>query len=249
MPTLEPSLPSDLRGWIDAAVQHQVEARLQTAFERIADDINTQVEQLSDTVYTSQLDRDTPIRNDEVRQRAPSALELELKSFGSALVSAFEQALTGSQPRSGAVQGSREALELIPRTREVIAPIPDDELPATLGEVRARSLSTLEAASTLGVNPSRIRQRLLARTLYGFKEGTGWWLPEFQFDGGHTVPAIERVFPELRPSVSPVAVFRWFLTPWADLVVDEDHEVVVSPRRWLLTGGDPGPMIAQARIL
>ena len=42
---------------------------------------------------------------------------------------------------------------------------------------------------------------------------------------------------------------RWFLLPWADLVVDEERETVVSPRRWLLEGRDPEPVVAQARVL
>lgn len=37
-----------------------------------------------------------------------------------------------------------------------------------------------------------------------------------------------------------------FVLPWADLVVDEEREIVVSPRTWLLEGRDPRPVIAQA---
>ncbi len=39
-----------------------------------------------------------------------------------------------------------------------------------------------EAARLLGVDPSRVRQRLGERTLYGVKTARGWRLPAFQFD-------------------------------------------------------------------
>src|SRR5688572_20316975 len=47
----------------------------------------------------------------------------------------------------------------------------------------SESLSPEQAAARLGVNASRIRQRLGARTLYGIKDGRGWKLPLFQFAG------------------------------------------------------------------
>src|SRR5690349_11021092 len=40
----------------------------------------------------------------------------------------------------------------------------------------ATSFSVTEAARLLGVDPSRIRQRLLSRTLLGIKLGDGWRL-------------------------------------------------------------------------
>ncbi|MCP3959443.1 MAG: hypothetical protein GY719_16460 [bacterium] len=87
----------------------------------------------------------------------------------------------------------------------------------------------------------------MARTLFGFRQDGSWWIPDFQFEGDRTVPGAERVLPQIQPSISPVAVARWFLTPWADLVVDEDREIVVSPKTWLLEGRDPAPVIAQAQ--
>lgn len=123
------------------------------------------------------------------------------------------------------------------------------ELPSSLVELREASLSAQEAGKLLGVNSSRIRQRLSEGSLYGFKEGRSWWLPVFQFAGRGTVPGVGEVFPHLPEEASPLAVARWFLTPWADLITDEALETVASPRDWLLEGRDPKPVAAQARVL
>jgi hypothetical protein len=39
-------------------------------------------------------------------------------------------------------------------------------------------------------------------------------------------------------SVHPVAVLNWFVLPNSDLYLDEEAGPV-SPRHWLLSGGDP----------
>src|SRR5215210_4416158 len=103
----------------------------------------------------------------------------------------------------------------------------------------ASALTTREAAGMLGVGESRIRQRLGRRTLYGVKAGRENRLPAFQFEGGGEVPGIAEVLARMDRSVHPVAVFNWFVLPNADLYLDEDEAGPVSPRHWLLSGGDP----------
>jgi len=101
----------------------------------------------------------------------------------------------------------------------------------------ATALTGQQAASRLGVDASRIRQRLADHSLYGIRIGGGWRLPQFQFtdDGRGVVPG----FGELAPALAglyPIDVATWFTTPHVDLVVgDEAH---VSPRDWLQGGGD-----------
>lgn len=157
----------------------------------------------------------------------------------SALVAAFEHAASAS-----ASFGRRPAESLGTAPARSRA-----DLPSTLLELQQQSLTTTQAAARIGVNPSRIRQKLLARALYGFKQEASWWLPKFQFEGDRVVPGVEKVFGVIRESASPVAVARWFMTPWADLVVDAELETVLSPRAWLLQGGDPALVVAQARLL
>lgn len=119
-------------------------------------------------------------------------------------------------------------------------------LPSTMPQVAEMSISSSEAAELLGVNSSRIRQRLGDGSLYGFKFEGSWRLPKWQFEGSTTIPHLDRVVAALRPSESPVGVTRWFISPWEDLVTPRGE--LVSPRRWLLEGRDPSPVLAQARM-
>ena len=102
----------------------------------------------------------------------------------------------------------------------------------------ATAVSSKEAAKLLGVDPSRIRQRLTGRrpSLYGLKWRGEWLLPRFQFTGEAEVPGIDEVIPHLDPQLNPVAVVRWFLSPSSDLVDEKVGEEPMSPREWLLAG-------------
>ncbi len=101
------------------------------------------------------------------------------------------------------------------------------------------SLTTHEAAQRLGVNESRVRQRLAAHTLYGIRGHRGWLLPAFQFAERGEVRGLSRVLPKLRPDVDPLGVQTWFLLPTDELVHDGEP---LSPRDWLQAGGDPEPV-------
>lgn len=103
----------------------------------------------------------------------------------------------------------------------------------------ASSLTTSEAAGLLGVSEGRIRQRIGKRTLYGVKAGRENRLPVFQFEGGGEVPGVGTIVRALRPGAHPVAVQNFFANPNPDLYLDEEEERPLSPREWLLSGGDP----------
>jgi excisionase family DNA binding protein len=103
----------------------------------------------------------------------------------------------------------------------------------------ASALTTKEAAGVLGVGESRVRQRLGEGTLYGVKAGRENRLPAFQFEGGNEVPGIAEVLTRMDRSLHPVAVLNWFMVPNPDLYLDEEEARPVSPRYWLLSGGDP----------
>lgn len=140
---------------------------------------------------------------------------------------------------------------LVPQEPELAEPMglvdeDGEPLPSTLPEIAESSLSTAEAAARLGVNDSRIRQRLGDGSLYGFKFEGSWRLPEWQFEGAAIVPHLDEVVAVLGPDDSPVGVTRWFISPWADLLTEGG--VLLSPRRWLLEGRDPRPVVAQAMM-
>ncbi len=98
----------------------------------------------------------------------------------------------------------------------------------------AGSRTVGEVAALLGVDESRVRQRLAARTLYGIKRGRDWLLPDFQFERAGEVPNIGVVLPRLSSELHPVAVATWFTLPNPDLVIEGEP---VSPRDWLRSGG------------
>ncbi|MEZ0228121.1 MAG: hypothetical protein ACAI25_05805 [Planctomycetota bacterium] len=102
------------------------------------------------------------------------------------------------------------------------------------------SKTVAETAKILGVNQSRVRQRLnsVPPTLYGFKLDGEWRVPDFLFEGGALVPGAAEIASRLDSEIHPVAFFRWFTTPDPDLVMDGDDAEPVSPRLWLLSGHD-----------
>ena len=117
----------------------------------------------------------------------------------------------------------------------------DDPLVQTVAEYAAllkSSLSTAEAARRLGVDPSRIRQRLTADppTLYGIRIGSSWYIPELQFDCDGLLRGLGDVVSRLDPELHPVAVFRWFTTPNPDLSNEALGGRSLSPRDWLRLG-------------
>ena len=105
--------------------------------------------------------------------------------------------------------------------------------------LRATALTTHEAAKRLGVNDSRVRQRLAQRALYGIKVGDEWRLPAFQFARRGLVPGIDRVLLRLPENLTPVAVHRWFQTPNPDLEAKEGKAGALNPLQWLACGNDP----------
>ncbi|MEP7012203.1 MAG: hypothetical protein ABJC13_17920 [Acidobacteriota bacterium] len=108
------------------------------------------------------------------------------------------------------------------------------------------SLPTAEAAARLGVDPSRIRQRLTSvpPSLYGIRLDSGWVVPTFQLEGNKTLPGIAEVVAGLDPELHPVTVFRWFHLPNADLVLERKKEEprTLCPRDWLRLGLSVAPV-------
>ena len=109
----------------------------------------------------------------------------------------------------------------------------------------ATALTVPELATRLGVDQSRVRQRIARHSLIAVKDGASWRLPLYQLDdaGHRLLPGLASVAPRL-VQVHPVAAARWFVLPHPDLV--DDSGGAISPRAWLLSGGDPQEVAALA---
>jgi hypothetical protein len=102
--------------------------------------------------------------------------------------------------------------------------------------IESQALTTQQVASELGVDASRIRQRLEEGSLWGFKERRQWRVPTFQLRNGKLLRGIDEVNKALRREVDPVVVDGFFRNANVDLVVGE---VSVTPLDWLAADGDP----------
>lgn len=124
---------------------------------------------------------------------------------------------------------------------------PADEGALEYLKLLQEALPPERVARMLGVNASRVRQRLGERSLYGIKDGRAWKLPRFQFRGRRLVPGIEKVLPTLPATMHPVAVQRWFRSPHVDLEADDGS--ALTPLEWLTRGHAPAHVADVAALL
>lgn len=111
----------------------------------------------------------------------------------------------------------------------------------------ARSLDRSSVAALLGISPSRVSHRQAEGALYAFSAGSGRSLyPDWQFATGTVLPYLSELLHKLGPDVPAAVVRRFMTTPDPDLVIDGES---VSPHDWLLAGGDPSVVVAQAAEL
>jgi hypothetical protein len=97
------------------------------------------------------------------------------------------------------------------------------------------SLSVERAAQLLGITPSRVRHRVNEHALHSFKIGNRLRLPAWQFDEGAPLPGLRTVLASLRADLHPLEVAGFMNNPESDLEVEGQ---VLSPRAWLLSGGE-----------
>jgi hypothetical protein len=181
---------------------------------------------------------------------APERLDALVKEA----VSRLQRTLYRQDPREDLTAAEAETLErggfsLDPQ--ELDSEDPLAQTVAMYAALLKSSFSTVEAAQKLGVDPSRIRQRLTSfpPTLYGIRIGTSWYIPEFQFDGERLVRGVGEIVSRLDSELHPVAVFRWFTSPNADLSTDSLEGRSLSPRDWLRMGLPVEPVAEMASNL
>jgi hypothetical protein len=133
-----------------------------------------------------------------------------------------------------------------------LSPLRDDEPDSRARAVAEQAvlhdsaLTVSEAATTIGVDTSRIRHRLLAHRLVGWKDRGGWRLPAWQFTENGVLPGLEQVLVAL-PSDQPALVVAAFMTtPQEDLMA---RARAITPCEWLQAGGDPQRVARLAAML
>ena len=116
--------------------------------------------------------------------------------------------------------------------------------------ISASALTVREAAVLLAVSEGRVRQKISEGRLYAIRGRNGERrLPRFQFSQGGTIEGMQETMREVPPGVHPVSLQNFVLSPNPDLYLDAEEEIPVSPRDWLLSGGDPRAVTPLAREL
>jgi hypothetical protein len=108
------------------------------------------------------------------------------------------------------------------------------------------ALTVTDAARVLDVDTSRIRHRLAAGRLAGWKDRGSWRLPAWQFTENGVLPGLEAVLAAMPDDQPPLVLAGFMTTPQPDLLVGDGPG---TPRAWLLAGGDPRRVAAQASML
>lgn len=118
---------------------------------------------------------------------------------------------------------------------------------AALADLVSRSVPGVPAmAERLGVDRSRISQRLAERSLYAFTLGSERWFPEWQLVDDRPLTGLKEVLAAVPAALHPLTVDHWFTRPSVDLEIGDE---AVSPVDWLATGGEPAPLVALAADL
>ncbi len=183
----------------------------------------------------------------------PAALRKLFRASADALLAnrpLREVAAPAAAPGHGLSEGELAALRKVGlETRAWAGDDAADPLTRTIVDYMAlveTGLTTARAAAMIGVDSSRIRQRLRERTLFGIEYEGEWRLPRLQFERKKVLPGLNVVLPTLPHDMNPLDVATWFLEPNADL---EMAAAPTSPRAWLLRGGAPAAVVAIARQL
>ena len=93
-----------------------------------------------------------------------------------------------------------------------------------------------EVARLLGVDASRISQRLREKSLYAFRHREDRYFPMWQFADRKTLPGLAEILRAFGDDRHPLVVDDWFTTPSVDLELKRSP---VSPVTWLANGGSP----------
>lgn len=103
-------------------------------------------------------------------------------------------------------------------------------------------------AAKLGLDPSRVRQRIRDHTLLAIELNDEKRVPRFQFEGDIEVPGMAKLVAATWQRLAPLAFAMWFMTPTRDLTAS-GNDAPMSPREWLLCTGDVDTVMMLADVL
>jgi hypothetical protein len=188
------------------------------------------------------------------REALDNALMSAIKAIGPISSAAISQGLSHAEIEAlesvGATAASLETVEKV-----------TIDTSARFAALIASSLTTARVATLLGVSVGRVRQKVGQVELYRIDDpsGPGHLFPRFQFDHGRPLPGLAKVLAATPQGVHPLALETFFVAPDPDLdarpeaaVATKDEYTLgnpLSPRQWLLSGGDPGAVAALAAEL
>ena len=204
-----------------------------------------------------------PLSNEGVLEPSATVLRKRFRASARSLMAnrpLQEVAQPSGQAQAVLSRSELRALDAVGLTaRPWVGAAADDPLTRTIVDHMAlveTSLSTAQAAALLGVDVSRVRQRIHARSLAGFDHDGEWRLPRFQFERKNVLPGLAQVLAVLPLDLSPLDLATWFLAPNIDLNAASssrsaapDSATPISPRAWLLSGNSPDTVAQIARHL
>lgn len=111
----------------------------------------------------------------------------------------------------------------------------------------ARSLTRAEVAARLHRSGPAISHMAARRAIWSYPAHSGRPVyPDWQFERDHVVPHLPHVVAAVPVGTHPITMRTFMTRPDPDLQV---YGKPVSPREWLLGGGDPSPVVAAAATL
>ncbi|MGH9106812.1 MAG: hypothetical protein ACRDZX_13465 [Acidimicrobiales bacterium] len=137
-----------------------------------------------------------------------------------------------------------------------LSPLPEGEPDSLVGTARwwsdqlAHAWTVTETAEALGVDPSRVRQRLNGSSLLGVKVGREWRVLLAQFVTGngepHEPPGLAEVLRAVPRHLPAIVVASWLSTPQPELQLDGEP---LAPTEWLERARDIGRAVSLANVL
>lgn len=124
----------------------------------------------------------------------------------------------------------------------------DAETTALIKHLVATALTADEVANGLGITTAQVHTTRLARQLWAITDGQSWLFPAPQFETSAdrqplcVIRGMEQVLETLPEDLHPIAIDGFLRTPQPDLATDRP----VTPREWLLGGGDISTVVAAA---